>query len=210
MLIQRLPRFLKVHPTQPGAAQLLQAASRTSAGRLLGCTAILWLLAFFYCKHRFWRDPHSAFFDSSTVYDLRYSRLRQMEAVKYVNDANLNRNLRPHLPSPNPVICAAFVTVRREPIQYLNESIGSLLSGLTSEERNALSIRLLFANTDPSIHPHWNETWLHLSDHWGSYDISRQELDHLRKLEEDQNFYEKGVLYVIAPTLASIPNLSLT
>jgi hypothetical protein len=53
-----------------------------------------------------------------------------------------------------------MVTVKRNKVQYLNDTIGSMLVGLTPEERSAIDVRLLFADFDASIHPEWNELWL--------------------------------------------------
>jgi hypothetical protein len=62
--------------------------------------------------------------------------------------------------SSDPVICAAVVTVRRDNVQYLNTTIGTMLAGLSQEERSAVHARLLFADTDPQVHPDYGRQWL--------------------------------------------------
>src|ERR1700748_55237 len=100
---------------------------------------LLWLTAFALCKRSFWRDPHSAFFKSDHVYEMRYSSYRKAEAGKLIeanNDTAYQSEPKPLLDS-NPIICAAYVTVNR-PTNYLNDSIGSMLEGLYPEERRSM------------------------------------------------------------------------
>ncbi|CAD0101450.1 unnamed protein product [Aureobasidium mustum] len=174
------------------ASRALSTAARTPAGRALGLTVVLWLITFFYCKHKFWRDPHSAFFDSSTVYDQGYSNVRSQEGLNFLSQAKPMIDI----PSPDPVICAGIVTVRRNPIQYLNKTIGSMLAGLTDEERSAIHIRLLFAETEPQMHPDYHQRWLGHLESAETYNVTSESLAHLRELEEARDFYEKGVLCV--------------
>jgi hypothetical protein len=97
--------------------------------------------------------------------------------------------------SGQPEICAAFVTVKRESKQYVDVAIGSLLEGLTEDEREMLYIHVLFANTDPTIHPSWGKSWLRgVVDSVESYVVSDEVLQHLRTLEMERNWREKGVL----------------
>ncbi|KAK6002037.1 hypothetical protein QM012_002527 [Aureobasidium pullulans] len=173
----------------PSKFRWLDRAARTPAGRALGLTAVLWLLALFYCKHKFWRDPHSAFFDSSTVYDQGYSLVRSEEGLQFLSAASS----RADESSLDPVICAGIVTVRRDPVQYLNKTIGSMLAGLTVEERSALHIRLLFAESEPQMHPDYHQRWLGQLESAETYVITGESLEHLRELEKARNFFEKGV-----------------
>lgn len=98
--------------------------------------------------------------------------------------------------SSDPVICAGVVTVRRDNVQYLNTTIGTMLAGLSQEGRSAVHARLLFADTDPQVHPDYRRQWLERLDHVETYNVSSNTLAHLRALEDAQNFYEKGVLLV--------------
>ncbi|OJK00775.1 hypothetical protein ASPACDRAFT_51674 [Aspergillus aculeatus ATCC 16872] len=99
----------------------------------------------------------------------------------------------------NPLICAVFLTVRREEEHYLEASMGSLLEGLTPLERRALFLNIIFVNTDPSQHPSWGQNWVHrLADYVGSYpNISMNQFQHLQELEKVRNFYEKEVYDLI-------------
>ena len=87
-----------------------------------------------------------------------------------------------------------MTTFHRPGRQYVNESIGSLLAGLTAEERSVLDLRLLFTHTEPSVHPDWNTTWLDLVDGWAGYNVSEEAMKSLLQWEAESNFYAKGVL----------------
>jgi len=169
---------------------LYNTVTKTPSGRVLLFTTTIWLLSFVYCKKKFWRDPHSAFFDSSTVYDQGYSSVRGQQAMDFLDS--------PWSPtyttSLDPVICAGIVTARRSNVQYLNTTVGSMLVGLSREERSAIHVRLLFADTNPQDHPDFDQQWLERLDHVEGYNVSSQTLAHLGALEDAQDFYEKGVL----------------
>ncbi|KAH0357473.1 hypothetical protein KCU83_g693, partial [Aureobasidium melanogenum] len=168
---------------------LLHSVARIPAGRVFGLTAVLWLMAFFYCKHQFWRDPHSAFFDSSIVYDQYSSNVRGQAGLELLSALDPLASV----PSPDPVICAEIVTVKRDPVQYLNKTIGSMLAGLTVEEHSAIHIRLLFAETEPQMHPDHSQRWLGHLESAESYNVTTKDLEHLKELENARNFFEKGV-----------------
>ncbi|KAH8691178.1 hypothetical protein BGW36DRAFT_410925 [Talaromyces proteolyticus] len=181
-------------------ATILKRISRVPAFRALLFSALLYLLAFQYCRIRYWRDPHSAFFDITNVYDWEYSLVREHEANHFISFHKTNDGLRPEdtvMGSNDPLICAAFVTVKRERDDYFEQSIGSMLEGLDVRERRALHLRVLFANTDPAIHPSWEQSWMNTAiDLVESYNVSESSFRHLQQLESDRNFQEKGVLCV--------------
>ncbi|PWY70914.1 integral membrane protein [Aspergillus heteromorphus CBS 117.55] len=163
--------------------------------KVLLATVFLWLLAYEYCRHRYWRDPHSAFFNDRHVYDWKYSLHREHEARRLITAHNAPSALaEPVKAGANPLICAVIVTVNRGTDDYFDASIGSLLAGLDERERRALQLNIVFADTDPSRHPSWGQKWVNrLADQAGSYDVSRTRLQHLQDLEQARNFYEKGV-----------------
>ncbi|CAG8073790.1 unnamed protein product [Penicillium salamii] len=174
---------------------LMQFLLKQPAIKLLIFASFIYLIAFQYCRIHFWRDPHSAFFDDRDVYDWKYSLLREHQANHFIslhdapsggNDAVLGQGV--------PLMCAALATVRRDKDDYLSATIGSMLSDLDPRERHALHLSVLFANTDPAQHPRWDQRWLErLADSVLTYNVSSEELGHLRMLEETGNFHEKGV-----------------
>lgn len=167
------------------------------ATKILLLSLCLWLLIFEYCRFHLWRDPHSAFFNDHHVYDLKYSLYRELQSRHFISRYN-SPSEPPHYSKsgPEPLICAAFVTVRRNQDDYFDPSVGSLLEGLDTMERQALYLNVLFADTDPTRHPSWAQKWLdRLVDNARSYNVSQETLDHLGRLETERKFYEKGVLY---------------
>ncbi|EFE29698.1 uncharacterized protein ARB_03039 [Trichophyton benhamiae CBS 112371] len=175
---------------------------KLTAVKTLLAAALIWLVIFQYCRYQFWRDPHSAFFnDRAGVYDLGYSLSREREAHHFIT----RNNARVEPPASikggtDPLFCVAFVTVRREADDYFDPSIGSLLVGLDPRERRALHLHILFADTDPKRHPSWGQIWVdRLADVAETYNVTASQLEHLKKLEKERNFYEKGVFdYVYA------------
>jgi hypothetical protein len=167
----------------------------STAGRTLLLSLFIWLAAFTYCKHTYYREPHSAFFKSEHAYDQKYSLFREEQANTFINSVSAsNTTIAKAGANEVPEICAAFTTVRRDGKQYIDAAVGSLLEGLTENERSKLYLYVLFANTVPEVHESWNATWLRsVADEVGSYDVSPEELNHLKELEEKKDFREKGV-----------------
>lgn len=96
-----------------------------------------------------------------------------------------------------PPVCVAIVTVRRHLDDYFEASVGSLLEGLDERERSKLYLSILFADTEPRVHPSWGQKWIErLTDSATTYNVSDEQLKHLQNLEREKNFYEKGVLWV--------------
>lgn len=144
-----LAKPLANHP-----GQTIRHPASSPACKVLAGTAILWLSLFAACKQLLWRDPHAAFFSENGVYDLDYSSYRRSEAHEYMDQAHLgDHNSKGEAARLPPVICAAITTFNRNGRQYLNETVGSMLAGLTEEERSVLDVRLLFAHADSTVHP---------------------------------------------------------
>jgi hypothetical protein len=174
---------------------LIRTLATKSAARALLVTLLIYFFAFQYCKYRLWRDPHSAFFNSDHVYDFVYSDYRKTEAESFVRAANHTVNAQSRfLAGDDPVVCAAYATVKRPELQYLTGSVGSMLHGLDAQEREALYLYLLFADTDPTRHPEWNAPWMsNIVDRAGTYNMSQREFDRIQQMEKDRNFYVKGM-----------------
>ncbi|KAM0721006.1 hypothetical protein Q7P37_003291 [Cladosporium fusiforme] len=201
LFISRFKSRLSDHPTK----EIYNIAS-SPAGKTLACTAILWLILFATCKHLLWRDPHAGFFSEDGVYDLDYSLYRQAEAHEFIEHAEADAvTPRSGGSTLGPVKCAAITTFNRDGRQYLNETVGSMLAGLTEEESSVLHLRVLFAHVDNAAHPDWDKRWLNTLDYWGGYNISQEALGIVKEWETSQDFYAKGVydyLYVLRECLA--------
>ncbi|KAM7208225.1 hypothetical protein V8F20_001505 [Naviculisporaceae sp. PSN 640] len=195
--------------TSPPPAMRLSLRSATAivsvpAVRALAVGAVVWLSLFVFSHWALWRDPHSAYFHSDNIYDLDYSVVRQKEGrahlQKYSDGHILEKNETSATHAgENPALCAAFATVARDhpdAARYFSDSLGSMLAGLSAQERASFNLTVLFANSDPKQHKEYGAPWvLALVDHAAGYEgISDAERQELRRLEEAKDFQRKGVL----------------
>jgi len=58
------------------------------------------------------------------------------------------------------VMCVGVATVTRRGEQYVRRTIGSLLDGLSEDERHSLYLNILIGHTDPSKHPISDDKWV--------------------------------------------------
>ena len=123
---------------------------------------------------------------------MQYTTVRQAEAKRLLDSAGTLSNLS-HTPSSNPLLCAGVISVKRKEIQYRNETVGSMLEGLSAEERSALSLQVFFADLDPSVHPDYDNEWLELVDFWGGYNISEEQMDILREYLKNNRLRPKAL-----------------
>lgn len=141
-----------------------------------GAVARFWSLR--YCRLNSYRDPTSFFFDPARAYLPEYSSVRQGEADTYIQAAATATPYQSQGPSSNKTR-VGVASVAREGARYFCTSVGSILEGLTEEERGSLFLILFIAHTDPGVHPAYPETWLHnVPDQVLTYDLSPDQLDH--------------------------------
>lgn len=153
---------------------------------------VVYLLTVAYLSRTNYRDPTSAFFDSQHGYDWRYSLQRQHQAETFIEKAHSSAKRPATLIEPE--MCIGIATIGRPGKQYVRAMIGSLLVGLTKKERDEIHLITFIAQTDPHQHPIYGETWLDaLSDQVLSYDVPSEELEHLKNLEREKNYREKGI-----------------
>lgn len=132
------------------------------------------------------RDPGSVFFKPWTAYDASYSDLRSYEAVSYLESVN-NATL-PTTPkaSSHPGLCVGIASIARHGVRYFKTTVGTVLEGLSEEERADIHLILFIAHTDPAQHPAYSEPWLHeVPDQVLLYDPTEVDVDHIRSLETD-------------------------
>ncbi|XP_014554133.1 hypothetical protein COCVIDRAFT_105843 [Bipolaris victoriae FI3] len=142
-------------------------------------------------------DPTSIFFNASNAYIPRYSALRYRQAMAYVSSYNSTSSagLLGGKDS-NKKLCIGIPSVARHGPQYLPGAIGSLLEGLTVDERSEIYLMVFIPHSDPKAHPAYGETWLpRLTDRVLTYEgLNAKELAHVRKMEaQGGTFKEKGL-----------------
>lgn len=164
--------------------------------RILLSFLLLYVFAIGYCHQAYYRDPGSFFFNPQWGYQPNYSLIRRQQAESFIAsysasappDTNNDEN------KDGRVMCIGIPTVKRPSEQYIDISVGSLLSSLTQKERDGIHMDVLFAHADPSEHPSYSAPWVpHLVDTVLTYNTSDPGFSHLRDLENNRMYAEKGV-----------------
>ncbi|MCJ1435430.1 hypothetical protein MMC27_004803 [Xylographa pallens] len=162
--------------------------------KALACVlfVLFYLVAITYCRFNYFRDPTSAFFDPISGYNKIYSLTREQQAASYIEDANALAQA--HTPSAEPKLCLGVATVSRPDKQYIRSTIGSLLDGLSVDERRAVHFILFIAHTDQHVHPIYGEKWSEkLPDTLLSYDVNHTEFLKIAKWEAEKDYRAKGL-----------------
>ena len=147
-----------------------------------------------YCSFAFRRDPTSAFFDPVRGYERKYSIKRQRDAESFIVH-NANTSSFPHKVTPkNAKMCVGVASVGRDGEQYVKATIGSLLDGLTPDEREEIFLVVLIAETTPNHHPVYGEHWLtNVVDKVLLYDVSQPQLQDLMQWEGERDYRKKAI-----------------
>ncbi|RAL59417.1 hypothetical protein DID88_006791 [Monilinia fructigena] len=83
---------------------------------------------------------------------------------------------------------------RNEGRQYIDAALGTMVNGLSEEERRRLWVYVLFADMDPSVHPLWGEECLgRVVDEHGGYELSDEKKMWLGDLMTQREWQIKGV-----------------
>jgi N-Acetylglucosaminyltransferase-IV (GnT-IV) conserved region len=126
---------------------------------ILGCFSIFSLLLIQYFSHTSYRDPTSYFFDPSRAYTRIYSVDRSREADEFIQSASLLHNAPHHSPQ-QPRMCIGVAIVTRKGEQYVRQTIGSLLEGLSEQDRDSIHLTIFIDHTIASQDPIYSEKWI--------------------------------------------------
>lgn len=174
----------------------MMAIPKTAVRLLLGW-AIFYVLIIGYGYMRFYRDPGSIFYRHESAFVRQYTDFRLGEVATQIKDFTLvsfdNRTVVKA--GAKPKICVHFATVKRDgDRQYIDDAIASALVRLTPEERQDIYISTFFANTDPTVHPSFNESWIRTAvDEVYSMSPDDQAFSRLQHFEQIDDFKAKGV-----------------
>ncbi|KAM0718356.1 hypothetical protein Q7P37_005425 [Cladosporium fusiforme] len=138
------------------------------------------------------RDPGSLFFQPATAYQRKYSLVRQEQAERYIERISTGTDIKPSSieSSQDKRLCVGIPSVGREGTRYLRTTVGSLLEGLSPEERDQVHVVVLIAHSDPFANPEYHETWLaNAVDHVLLYEPDQ--LEHVDAMEKDVGGREK-------------------
>ena len=164
----------------------------------LGFVAV-YTIAAFYTWHRSWRDPTSLFFDAHRAYEPRYSLVRRRQADLFIGavearPAELFVKNDPRKRSRS--LCVGIPTVARHGARYFRGAVGSLLEGLSAAERERVFLVLFVAQTEPSLHPAFQEGWMGaIADRVLVYNVTEDRLAELKKWEQEGGLFRQKALF---------------
>ncbi|KAF2795155.1 integral membrane protein-like protein [Melanomma pulvis-pyrius CBS 109.77] len=165
--------------------------------RLLSAVLAFVALATVYSIHSVTsRDPTSLFFNPRTAYAPAYSTIRKEQAEAFITTtANSTDYINAKKNETKKKLCVGIPSIAREGVRYLRDSVGSLLAGLTPEERSEIHFVVFIPHSDPTIHPAYTEDWLpNLTNELLVYDLPEDQLNHVKQMEEEGGLYlEKGI-----------------
>lgn len=189
--MMRLPHFVRGKHYTPSVQSCTHQSAKWPPF-LVPFTAAYGLVIL-YLWYTSWNDPTSKFFNSSIGYADPYSSLRKQQAHAYLHsDARSDRAFDNG--SADLTLCVGIPTFARHGTRYFSLTLGSILEGLAPEERKRIYLMPLIAHTNPSLHPAFNEDWLHeVSDEVLLYDPSDPRYDQIEHWESNLLFREKAL-----------------
>ncbi|KAH7361144.1 integral membrane protein-like protein [Pyrenochaeta sp. MPI-SDFR-AT-0127] len=140
------------------------------------------------------RDPTSLFFNPRKGYAPRYSTIRRQQADAFIASYN-PANVVKAGDEKKRKLCVGIPSFKREAAQYLPETVGSLLDGLTAEERREIYFMVFLPHSNPAVHPAYSEAWLSgLVDEVITYEFGKDRMQYILDMEaKGGKFVEKGL-----------------
>lgn len=152
----------------------------------------------FYCVNSISsRDPTSVFFNPRVGYTPRYSAIRKAQADDFVfATANGSTSVEPVAKNVKKKLCVGIPSVARDGPRYIDTAVGSLLEGLTPEERSEIYLVVFVPHPEPTVHSAYNEKWLpDLADEVLTYGFGPDVMQHIRNMEAEGGLYREKGLY---------------
>ena len=181
----------------PSWSLILQLLISTPKALSLLTFVVLYFVAAIYCHTHYFRDPTSHFFDPIRGYSKIYSDIRQAQADAFMLFANTSypSSHIPSIASRSPTLCIGVTTVARPKEQYIRGTIGSLLQGLSDDQRREIHLILFIANTEPHTHPIYGERWVeNLPDTVLGYEeVQEDQLVTLEHWEKENDYPAKSL-----------------
>jgi len=159
----------------------------TRTPRLLLLLTLTTLLYLTYRLHALSaRDPTSLFFAPRTAYTPRYSAQRRAQAASFIARANTSDYIWTKAQLGERKLCVGISSLATHGPAYLEGAVGSLLEGLTEDERRDMYVVVFVPHSDPRVHAAYEETWLAaLTDHILTYNLSStDEMARVRAMEK--------------------------
>ncbi|KAF2030938.1 hypothetical protein EK21DRAFT_64245 [Setomelanomma holmii] len=146
------------------------------------------------------RDPTSIYFSPRKGYEPRYSILRRQQADTFVSnrtDTQAPDIAKSSRDEKKRKLCVGIPsTNKRNGEEYLRTAVGSLLDGLTLEEREEIYIIVFIAQSRPEVHQAYNEKWLfELVDQVITYDFGIDRMQYIVNMEREVRRLEEKSLF---------------
>ncbi|KJX97493.1 integral membrane protein [Zymoseptoria brevis] len=183
--------FNRLHHQYGLLADRLGISRRRLAG--YGLVALVVFALTLHVRNASSSDPGSWFFNPTTGYSRKYSAIRQLQAERFIEAAE---STPPYTKTHQAKgLCVGVPSIARDGARYLRNTVGSLLSGLSQQERDGVYFMVLIPHSDPSIHPAMHEPWLsNVVDEILVYNVSEKEMGYIESLErEDVEHRTKGL-----------------
>jgi hypothetical protein len=157
----------------------------------------VYLIALIYVRSVTSRDPGSWFFNPRTAYIPEYSSVRSVQAESFIVSADTAAPFHRSRHSEEPPnLCVGIPSIARKGARYLRTTVGSLLEGLTPQERDGIHLIVFIPHSDPEVHPAYHEPWLaNLADEVLRYNVSKEQFDHIVEMEQAQGLFREKGLY---------------
>lgn len=139
------------------------------------------------------RDPTSWFFSPRKGYAPKYSAIRRQQADEFIASYNPSNVVKAG-DDKSRKLCVGIPSFKRPGEQYLHEAVGSLIQGLSDEERQEIYLMVFIPHSSPAVHPAYNEAWLSgLVDEVVTYGFGIDRMQYIREMETKKKFDEKGL-----------------
>ncbi|KAF1945270.1 hypothetical protein EJ02DRAFT_339034 [Clathrospora elynae] len=165
-----------------------------SLSRLTVGFAVFVAFSFFYAINSISaRDPTSVFFNPRKGYAPRYSAVRRQQAGAFISAYDPATVVKAG-DEKKRKLCVGIPSYNREAAQYLPDAVGSLLDGLTPEERQEIYLIVFIPHSKPEVHPAYREHWLSgLADEVLIYGYGIDRMQYIRDMEQKRKFDEKSL-----------------
>ncbi|OAL51689.1 integral membrane protein-like protein [Pyrenochaeta sp. DS3sAY3a] len=141
------------------------------------------------------RDPTSIFFNARKGYAPRYSAIRQQQAENFISAFD-PATVTKTGPEKDRKLCVGIPSFKREGKQYLPDAVGSLLEGLTPEERQEIYLIVFIPHSKPAQHPSYNEQWLTgLADKVLTYEFGVDRMQYIVDMEAKGGKFDEKALF---------------